>query len=234
MAKMPDEPGGELGHKRNPVYVDVKESWWTIGSVVVALLALAASAWALYITWAPSGEVQPIEPSSYAVLRVDPLVGEVEHLVVPLEWKNDKGRSVLIRSPRLRVCKLGEADKCKEDGEWHIFRLVRDYRDISGGAFAGERYNHKSSLVLKPHSISTNVLAFRFLSVGGEKFQFESNVEYRITIDYFQDTESRRIEPRYLGNFCLKNRTADMILSGNAQWNWWPVDEYDKSCQASA
>jgi hypothetical protein len=138
-----DEPIGGLGHKKNPVYVDVKESWWTIGSVAVAILALAASAWTLYITWSPRGEVQPIEPSSYAVLRVDPLVGEWEHLVVPLEWENDKGRAVLIRSPRLIVCELGQTGNCKrgQAGETHFFRLVREYQDISGRSFAGQSYD---------------------------------------------------------------------------------------------
>jgi len=34
----------KLGYnKDNPVYVDIKESWWTIGSMITALLALAAS-----------------------------------------------------------------------------------------------------------------------------------------------------------------------------------------------
>jgi hypothetical protein len=93
---------------------------------------------------------------------------------------------------------------------------------------------YRSSLVLEPHSISTNVLAFRVQNKGGEKFQFESNAEYRVAIDYLQDTALSRIEePRYLGNFCLKNKDADMIPNGRARWNWWPVDEYHQRCQAS-
>ena len=157
--------------------------------------------------------------------------------MVPLEWKNDKGRSVLIRSPRLIVCELGQAGNCEssDDGESHTFRLVREYQDISGRSFAGQSYDYRSSLVLEPHTVSTNVLAFRLTqSSKEEEFQFKSNTEYRVEIDYLQDTASTRIEePLYLGNFCLKNKDADMVHSGRAKWNWWPVDEYDESCQGS-
>jgi len=52
----PAQNSEKLGYnKDNPVYVDIKESWWTIGSMITALLALAASIWALYIAWSPRG-----------------------------------------------------------------------------------------------------------------------------------------------------------------------------------
>lgn len=226
-----------LGSEGDPVHVNVMENLWTKLAVAFAGLALFVSVGTLLVTLAPWGSVRPIEPSSYAVLREDPLVGEVEHLVVPLEWQNGKGRTVVIRSPKLVVCEFREGEECESDA--HVFRLVREYKDISERAFSREDYGHKSSLALEPHSVSTNVLAFRILDRDADGFRFSASEEYWVEIDYLQDAADESSgEPRLLGHFCLKGEgsgpegaTAAMAGDGNVRWNWWPVDEYHKSCE---
>jgi hypothetical protein len=226
-----------LGSQGDPVHVNVRENLWTKPAVAFTGLALLVSVGTLLVTLAPWGSVRPIEPSSYAVLREDPLVGEVEHLVVPLEWQNGKGRTVLIRNPRLVVCEFREGEECEPDA--HMFCLVREYKDISGRAFSREDCGHKGSLALEPHSVSANVLAFRILDRNADGLRFLAGEEYRVEIDYLQDTANEPSgEPRLLGHFCLtgegcgsEGATAAMAGHGNVRWNWWPVDEYHESCE---
>lgn len=93
---MPNGNGDALRQPRRPMHVNVGENWWTQGSMVVGRLALVANIFALYLARSPMREVEAMRPGSNAIIRQDTLgkpgfVATAEHLVLPLEWRNEKG-----------------------------------------------------------------------------------------------------------------------------------------------
>lgn len=156
-------------------------NWWSTFAAVVSALFAIVSAVVAVLVWWPFGEVRPIEPSAYAISRgVDLSSGRFpsDHLVVPLEWENSKGRPVLIRQPELV---LYEFDDGEETGTQHRFLLAGEYADISPEAFSGP-YAHKNSLVLDPHSVSLHALIFHIEdwwdpNAQAHYFQFAKNKE---------------------------------------------------------
>jgi hypothetical protein len=70
-------------------------------SLVLSFVATIVSVGTLWITWAPRGEVHPIAPSGYAVMRGIPKFEGLgpfpsDHLVLPLEWATgSRGREAL-------------------------------------------------------------------------------------------------------------------------------------------
>ena len=224
---MPNGNGDALGQPRRPVHVSVKENWWTKGSLIVGLFALLASGLALYLTWSPMGEVEAMSPGSYAIIRQDTLgkpgfVATAEHLVLPVEWRNEKGTSVLVRRMELVVEKEGGGDQ-------QVFYLVKEYPQVSGQAFSKD-YDFKTSLVLEPHSVETRVLSFR--SQNGD-FRFEPNTGYEAAVRFVRDDrgESETMppsgEPRW--RFCTRatNDPNGWIRHGDVEWNWWAIHEDD-------
>jgi len=255
---MAHDPSGPLGHAERPVHVQVRESrltWMTLFfTLVTSFLALVVSLVTLWFTWSPRGEVRAIEPSSYAIIRQDTLgpgpgyTATAEHLVLPVEWKNDKGSPVLIRRLELTV------REPEGNGETHKFHLIKEYPLLSGQTFK-EEYDFRNSLTLEPHSVATRVLSFRSEDFD---FQFAPYTEYEVTLrfllyqpsqplvlqkqwPYFlvgQDSRITREErpgPDELGwRFCTYDSfTADMVHTGPVQWNWWRFDEaHNGSCRA--
>jgi hypothetical protein len=210
-----------------------------VGTSIITLLA----------TLSPSGSVHVIEPSSYAIIRQDTLgkpgwIATAEHLVLPVEWENDYGRSVLIRGLELTVRELeGESGN-------HKFHLVKEYPKISEQAFKSG-YDFRNSLTLEPTSVSTRVLSFR----SEDDFEFDPKTKYELTLRFLQNRPpllsrvpllSRLLqnnrstqeemplpdEPRW--QFCRYDSNA-MITTGDVRWNWWRIAEKEdnRSCRAS-
>ena len=221
-----------LGNANKPFHVKVKEGRWTILSVLAAFSALAVSAFTLLFTLSPWGNVHAIEPSSYAIIRQDTLGSPGifttrEHLVLPIEWKNNNGSSALISRLVLYVSERNG------DGETHEFNLVKEYPQLSGPAFE-EDYAFRNSLTLEPHSISSRVLSFR---TAEPSFQLDPFTEYEARIQFLKnnsDTPEERPQSDEQGwRFCTyNNRNSQMIHTGDVQWNWWLFEEArDESCQ---
>ena len=229
---VPEGTREELGHEKNPVHVNVRENKWTVLSVLAAFSALAVSVFTLLFTLSPWGKVHAIEPSSYAIIRQDTLgspgvTATTEHLVLPVEWKNDKGSSVLIRRLELTISELDG------DGGTHDFVLVKEYPQLSGPAFKNDS-DFRNSLTLESHSVSTRVLSFR--SADGD-FQFAPYTKYEARIRFLQNdgsTLEERPRPGKRGwQFCTYDTDSNsMIHTGDVQWNWWVLEqERNRSCQ---
>jgi len=234
-----------LGTSGNPVHVKARESLLTWVTLLVSLFALGVSLWTAWVTWSPRGEVRAIEPSSYAIIQRDTLgspgvTATTEHLVLPVEWENDRGSPVLIRRLELTVHEL------EGDGGAHKFHLVKEYPILSGTAFKDD-YDFRNSLTLEPHSVSTRVLSFR--SEDGD-FEFDPYTEYEVTLGFllnqvplplpgFLQTSGTTGEERPGANeprwrFCTYDTsTAEMVRTGPVRWNWWRFDEaHNGSCGA--
>jgi hypothetical protein len=216
---------GTGGNPGNPVHVKVqevqeslklKESGVTWASLGLSIIAAVLSGVTVLLTWAPWGEVSTIEPSSYAIIRRDTLGGpnwiaKSEHLVLPVEWKNRNGGSVIIRRLELSVSKVGG------NGESHKFYLVKEYPVMSARAFTKD-YDFRDSLTLDRHSVSTRVLSFRS---ADPRFRFASNTEYEVTLSFLLNSSTtRKEEPGW--RFCTSDSSnAAMIHSGSVRWDWW-------------
>lgn len=214
-----------LGYKKNPAHVKVKDNISSILSLVVAVAALFISGLTLWLTLSPRGDVHAIEPSSYTIIRQDNLgspgiTATTEHLVLPMELENTRGRSVLIRQVALTVSEAGE------DSETHRFNLVKEYPELSGTAFTDD-YTFSNTLSLEPHSVSSRVLSFRS---EDKNFEFDRYTEYEVRVEFLKDrgnTPEKRPESDKQGwQFCTYDtRTSNMISSGDIQWNWWRFEE---------
>jgi len=188
--------GGEL---------DLRENKWTIG---FALLALFVSVATLIYTllWNSSfGQVLPLEPTGFAIIRgIDP-AGELErvgpfpsdHVVLPLEWTNNSGTSVLIKEVELVFSELGQPGE--HASEPHKFFLVGTYDEISAEVLThanSELHTFKNSLIVQPHETTRNVLVFRESGWG----ENDTNFRFRAGEKYQVDVEYRHIQKGIIGN----------------------------------
>ena len=90
----------------------------SFGALIVSLLSVSFT-----VYWnSPIGEVGPLEPSGYAVIRgmgVEGGIGPLpsDHIVFPVQWKNTSGRPVVIRKPELKLCRLENVEAEVEEDE---------------------------------------------------------------------------------------------------------------------
>jgi hypothetical protein len=241
---------GTDGNPGNPVHVKIqesvklKESFLTWVTLVFSFIALVVSIVTALFTWSPWGEVRTIKPSSYAIIRQDTLgspgvTAKTEHLVLPVEWENDRGNPVLIRSLELTV-----SEREGDGGGTHKFYMVKEYPILSGRTFMNN-YDFKDSLTLEPHSVSTRVLSFR----SADGFEFTPYTEYEVTLGYLlnqapllsgflqtshtiAEVQPGAGEPRW--QFCTYDTGAKKLIhTGSVKWNWWArFDEaHNGSCR---
>jgi hypothetical protein len=192
-------PTGSVKKRRLRVAGDrngEKDHFTRITATLALLVSLATLAFTMY--WnSPFGYVGSVEPSGYAVARGyhfeiegrELAAAPSDHIVLPLEWQNNSGSSVLIKNPELVLYELDEAGNDVGDPQ-HLF-FIGDYPELSGQALASRNtdpHSYKSSLVLAPHSVSESVSVFRIKKWLGDNYLFrlKGDTDYRLEIEYDQ------------------------------------------------
>ena len=217
-------------------------------STWIALCALLVSLGTLAFTlyWnSPLGEVTPLEPSGYAVIRglgVEQGIGPFpsDHLVLPMQWKNASGRPAVIQRPELILRKV---DGGKESRTELIFTLAGAYPDISTESLS-RRYSHNNSVLVEPHSVSLNTLVFHIKSYweeDGYNFRFVSSDEFRVYVRYVKNSGLGNIAQKTLKSYAdgektdvlakslkmhgsvdtLKTRDAADRTDADPWWDYW-------------
>ena len=109
-----------------------------------------------------------------------------DRIVLPMEWTNKSGASVLIKDLELVFRELGPSGK--PIGKAHRFFLVGEYKDISADVLNRANTHmptYENSLVIEPHSVSQDVMVFREegwreKKEKGTSFHFAANEKYQV------------------------------------------------------
>lgn len=192
----------------------------------IALFALIVSFSSFLFTWylnSAIGEVRPLHPSGYAVIRgmsSEQGIGRFpsDHLVLPMQWKNASGRPTVIQQPELILHEIRDGE---ETGTQHIFTLAGEYPDISTQSFS-KRYSHKNSFLVDKHSVSLNTLVFhhkyfwdknRTRSKDGIDFRFKAYDEYRVRIKYKKNSGLGTLSQTILSSYADGEKTEMLAKS---------------------
>lgn len=188
-------------------------NWISLCALVVSL---ASVGFTLY--WSsPIGEVRPLEPSGYAVIRgMDAVQGigpfPSDHLMLPMQWKNSSGRPTVIQKPSLVLTRISKDDSKESE---LIFTLAGTYPDISTDSFS-KRYSHNNSFLVEPHSVSLNTMVFHIKSYWKEEgfgFRFASDDEFKVSITYVKTSGLGKISQALLRSFADGERTEVLAES---------------------
>lgn len=129
--------------------------WWI--EHLFSLFSLLVSVPTLFINLERRiGQVRPLDPSGYAVIRG---IGSSpsDHLLMQMDWSNTTGKPVLIRHPYLLLREL-DSEGNETDTEYR-FELAGEYPEVTQAALS-EIYGIKGSFALEPNSVSLKVLVF--------------------------------------------------------------------------
>ena len=179
-------------------------------TLILAIIGAAPILW----DWISPGEVRPIQPSGYGIIReIDPHPSD--HILLPLEWENTGRRHELVRQPYLVLREI-------ETGTKYRFPLAGEYPDISQNSL-GKGYIIKESLILDPHSISPKVLVFHvdnFWNKSHEdyNFRFTEGENYNVSIGFQRKLDK---QPEVV-LFDMPIR-SDIDILDSAEWEYWPI-----------
>jgi hypothetical protein len=210
--------------------------WIAIAALIVSVLS---AGYTIYRS-SSFGEITPLEPSGYAIVRgVDPAFeGEPkpgegvgvgpwpsDHVVLPMEWSNSSGSSELVRDPVLIFSELDQNGE--PTGRKIEFFLVGELPEISATAFNNineKPYTFTNTLVLDPHSVSQRFLVFRVEDWEGKNhcFRFHQGQRYSVSIEFNRVPESPILGLLYrvLGRYGTRSKdlVEDLKILETANW----------------
>ncbi len=213
-------------------------------TVGVSVLALVVSATSVFLSWywnSPIGDVRPIAPSGYAIIRgLDPTfegepgpreglgVGPYpsDHIVLPLEWANNSGSSILVKEPVLILHALGRNGE--PTGSTYKFFLVGEFPEMSAEVFSDantEPHTFKNSLIIEPHTVLQSVAVFRvarwWSGQPNECLRFIPGDSYRVEVRYLRIPEDPKVSTwwKIRGVGTAKQRKVDLIERLTIQTN---------------
>jgi hypothetical protein len=182
-----------------------KRDWTTIG---VSIAALFVSIFSVMLSWywnSPIGDVRALEPSGYAIVRgIDPTFeGEPElhkglgvgpwpsdHVVMPIEWANNSGSSILVKDP---VLVFQELDRDGHPiGDEIRFFLIGEFPEISAQVFNNvntKPHTFKNSVIIEPHTVIQSISVFRvegWFKEPNQCFRFIPGENYRVELRYLR------------------------------------------------
>ena len=170
-----------------------EERYANLKLIILALsFVLSLSSLALYIFGVP-GEVSPMEPSSYAILRgYDQWPSD--YLIIPLSWMNTASKAAVIRQPELILYEINENGQ--RTGNQSHFYLAGEFPDFSKQSFS-EPYTIIDSLIIEPESVKQRVLVFHTEywwnpSNTDHDFRFIPLKNYSVDINYFKNLDKTR------------------------------------------
>lgn len=208
-----------------------KRDWTTAG---VSIAALFVSIFSVMLSWywnSPIGDVRALEPSGYAIVRgIDPTfegepgpqeglgVGPYpsDHVVLPLEWANNSGSSILVKDPVLVFHQLGRDGR--PVGEEIEFFLAGEFPEMSAQVFNGvntKPHTFKNSLIIEPHTVIQSISVFRvegWFKEPNECFRFIPGQNYRVEIRYLRIPEDPKVSAWWRLSGLRSERERSMIL----------------------
>lgn len=158
-----------------------------------------------------SGEIQPIKPSVYFIIRgVDSFPSD--YLILPIEWKNMGGIPELIRHPKLILH--------REDGVDFTFDMAGEYVDLTN---LERPFILKQSFTIDPHTISQKALVFHIHKWWDPsdplyRFRFYSNQSYQVIINYERYPDNQSEMPLF--NMTIYSG-ADKLNADRSKGYWW-------------
>ncbi|MGB3632873.1 MAG: hypothetical protein WA982_02405 [Rubrobacteraceae bacterium] len=207
----------------------MNEKKWHI-EILISLLALGIASLSLFFTWwynSSLGEVEPLTPSAYAVSRgVETFPSD--HLIFPMEWKNDSGRSVLIRDLQLILVDT-------ESGKEQRFLLAGEYPEISKRSFENP-YSRKNSFVLDPHTVSLKTLMLHTENwwdrndQSDYNFKFTEGSKYRVLVKYFRNSEEDMREQQLIEALTIYDSVSQLDFDSKEgpKWDYWSLNMRDQ------
>lgn len=203
------------------------ESILPIVALVISILALCIAIFLLVRDISP-GKVAPLEPSGYAIVRgFAPIPSD--HLVLPLEWQNSGGKSVLVRNPHLILRELDSDDE--ETGTSYRFTMEGEFPEISSKAFSGP-HSIARSFILDPHSLSLKVQIFHIENWWDEEgnlydFRFKSGERYRVYVGFEKNLTPQSEEALF--DLQIPEGAGKLVFRGEGdRWGFWPVEEEEE------
>jgi len=200
------------------------ESIVSVIALIVSIGALAVAALSLWHDISP-GEVTPLKPSGYAIIRgFDPFPSD--HLVLPLEWQNSSGKSVLVRHPYLVLRKLDSNDK--ETGTSYRFTMEGEFSEISTRAFSDSHVMARS-FALDPRSLSLKVLIFHLEKWWDDTdslydFRFKAGESYRVYIGF--ETNLTEQPETALFDLDIYGYADQLVFRGEGNWwDFWTLED---------
>lgn len=181
-------PSGEAGSTPDPPRARNTIQWRANLSLLLATLALLVAGASFYHTWnynSSRGVVEALAPAGYAVVRGYATFPS-DHFILPIEWNNDTGKSVLIRDLRLHLTPSW--------GDAQVFLLAGEYPEISDASLSVP-YSHKNSFIVAAHSVELKVLMFHTEKWWDEdealdyQFRFEPGMEYSAEVEFERNAE---------------------------------------------
>lgn len=200
------------------------ESILPIVALVISILALGIAVFLLLRDISP-GKVTPLEPSGYAIIRgFAPIPSD--HLVLPLEWQNSGGKSVLVRNPYLILRELDSDDE--ETGTSYRFTMEGEFSEISTRAFSGP-HSIARSFMLDPHSLSLKVQIFHIENWWDDTdnlydFRFKSGERYRVYIGF--ETNLTPQSEEALFDLRIHEDADQLVFRGEGdRWGFWSLED---------
>jgi hypothetical protein len=111
-----------------------------------------------------------------------------DHVVLPLEWSNSSGSSVLVKNPVLVLRALGQDGE--PTGEERRFFMAGEFPDMSAEVLNNANskpHTFKNSLILQPHTVSQSMAVFRVEGWDREPnecFRFRPGERYRVGVEF--------------------------------------------------
>lgn len=187
-------------------------------SIILASIALCAVYYDKY-----SGDVKPLSPSQYGIIRG---MGSFpsDFLIIPLTWENTMARAVEIRNPTLVLYEL--TANIEDTGKQIRYTMDGELRDVSGNSINNMDYSYKNSIQLEPNSLTQRVMVFHTESWwnpnnSDSKFTFKKDESYRVSLCY----DKNGIKQPELPLFILHiYPSVERLGLADHKWDFWEVD----------
>lgn len=176
------------------------------------------------------GEIHPLEPSGYAIVREIP-PHPSDHIVIPLEWENIGGQEELVRHCNLILYEIGPDGKKTENKS--RFLLAGEFPEMANRSFV-QGYVIKESFIVDPHSILPKILVFHIENWWNESnetsynFKFHNGENYQVCIVF-----DKNLEGPYefqLFNMSMEDIDVDKLRNFTEDkrnyWNYCHLWEY--------
>ena len=211
--------------------IPLKDKYIITIMAVTMILAIIGAAPVLW-NWISSGEVRPLPPSGFFVVR-GIYVHNSDHIVFPIDWENTGAKATLIMHPKLILREL--EDNCHETKNESIFPMAGEYQEVSDKIFREELYNVKESLIIAPRTITSTMMVFHvedfwnYTNETSQNFSFFSEKKdknYSVYLKFNRELEpipevvliKHMNIPDYVDNLTYNN------AKGWYNWDWFRIE----------
>jgi hypothetical protein len=200
---------------------------------VTMLLAIIGAGPVLWDLISP-GEVRPIPPSGYSIIRgVEFFSFPSDHIVLPIDWEYTGGTPAVITHPYLVFREIDDNGN-EKIGKQYKFYMAGVYPDISSYSFE-KCYIIKESFILDPHAITSTVIVFHIEPWWDPKnefcynFRFQKGQIYSVYINFERELKYMPEDILFIEYLYIPDRVDDLRYDrvwGN-WWDWFRI-EYQK------